>query len=50
MTVFDRNSLCGWPEYLRLAIPATILLCSEWWAFEILTLIAGLIGVKAQAV
>ena len=25
------------------------MLCAEWWAFEILTIIAGILGVKEQA-
>ena len=39
----------GWGEYLRLSIPATVMLCAEWWAFEILTILTGIIGVNEQA-
>lgn len=36
-------------EYLGISLPATIMICAEWWGFEILALIAGIIGVAAQA-
>ncbi len=40
----------GWKKYLSLAIPSTLMLCSEWWAFELLTIMAGWIGVNEQAI
>ena len=30
-------------------MPATIMMCAEWWAFEVLVIIAGYISVEAQA-
>ena len=36
----------NWGEYLKLSLPATMMLCAEWWAFEILTIISGIIGVR----
>lgn len=47
---FGRDSLRGWHEYLKIALPSTIIICSEWWAFEVLTVISGLISIEAQAV
>lgn len=41
----NAESLEGWKEYFELAIPATIMICAEWWAYEILTLMTGRIGV-----
>ena len=35
--------------FLRLGIPATLMLALEWWAFEVMTLMAGAIGVSEQA-
>ena len=35
--------------YMRLAIPGTMMLCLEWWAYEIITLMAGYISVNALA-
>lgn len=32
-----------WPV-LRIALPGAAMLCAEWWAFEILTLLAGLLS------
>ena len=41
----NAQSLKGWCQYLSLAVPVVIMCCSDWWAFEILILISGLIGV-----
>ena len=46
----DRTALSGWKEYLRISLPSTLIICSEWWAFEVLTVISGLISIEAQAV
>jgi multidrug resistance protein, MATE family len=46
----DIESFKGWYEYLSIALPSTVIICSEWWAFEILTIISGLISIEAQAV
>lgn len=39
----------GWCQYLRLGFPSLLMLSLEWWSFEILALIAGLISVQALA-
>ena len=31
-------------SFLRLAVPGTMMQCAEWWAFEILTIFAGMLG------
>lgn len=41
---YNRNSFKGWWQYLKIALPATFLVCSEWWAFEMLSVIAIWIG------
>jgi len=46
----DMDAFNGWKMYLKLAIPATLMLCGEWWYFELLTLTSGYLGVKEQAV
>lgn len=33
------------PAYLRLAVPGALMVCAEWWTFEILTLMSGYLGV-----
>ena len=39
----------GWLEYLMIGIPGAIMLCGEWWAFEILAILSGCIGVADLA-
>jgi MATE family multidrug resistance protein len=34
---------------LRLGIPGAAMICTEWWAFEIVALLAGLLGEQALA-
>ena len=46
----NRSDFNGWSEYLRVSLPSTLIICSEWWAFELLTVISGLISIEAQAV
>lgn len=43
------DSFTGWGEYLSISTPATIMMCAEWWAFEVLIIFAGYISVEAQA-
>lgn len=40
----SRRSLTGWWSFLRLALPGILMIGSEWWAFEIVALAAGLLG------
>ena len=42
---YDMEALRGWKEYLSISIPATVMIISEWWAFELITLLAGMLGV-----
>ena len=41
-----REAFEGWIEYLKLAFPVLIIVCSEWWAYEAITILAGLLGTK----
>lgn len=43
------GAFSGWWNYLSLAIPCAIIICSEWWMYEVLTLITGWIGVQELA-
>ena len=45
----DKETFCGWSEYLKISLPSTVMLCSEWWAFESITILAGIIGVTELA-
>ena len=44
--VFDMDSM---KEYFKIGIPQTLMCCSEWWAYEFITIAAGYLGVIAQA-
>ncbi|KAL7421401.1 ethionine resistance protein [Cryptotrichosporon argae] len=46
---FERRAFAGWWGMLKLAIPGAIMFGSEWWAFEIVALLAGWLGPKAVA-
>ena len=40
-------------EFFKLGFPGMLMLCSEWWAYEVLTVMAGVLGkeeVSAQAI
>ena len=39
------ETLRGWSQYLMVSLPATVMVCAEWWAFEFLTVMAGILGV-----
>ena len=42
-------SLCHLGEFMRLGVPGVLMMCSEWWAFEIVALMAGWFGEKTLA-
>ena len=42
------ESFRGWGEYLSFSLPATIMICAEWWAFEVLVIMAGSLGLAEQ--
>lgn len=41
----DWSSFREWKPYLRVSVPATLMICSEIWAVEILGVFAGWISV-----
>eukprot|EP01135_Chromosphaera_perkinsii_P005260 Nk52_evm10s328 gene=Nk52_evmTU10s328 len=41
---WSKQSLEKWGQFLSLAVPGMLMTCSEWWAFEVLTIAAGIIG------
>ena len=45
----DATCLQKWGEYLKLGVPVMLLLWVEDFAFYVLTIISGLISIKAQA-
>jgi multidrug resistance protein, MATE family len=43
---FSAETTAGWCTYLKLGVPSTLMQCFEWWAFELIAIFAGLVGVK----
>ncbi|XP_069390155.1 multidrug and toxin extrusion protein 1 [Paralichthys olivaceus] len=41
---WSKQCLLDWRPYIHLAVPGTIMLCVEWWAYEIGSFLAGLIS------
>ena len=46
---FDSEAFRGWGQYLKICLPTTAMICSEMWAFEVLLILAGIIGVVELA-
>ena len=46
---YDKSCIEGLSTYLRIGVPGMLMLCFEWWCFEILAIFAGLLGVKMLA-
>ena len=42
---YDKRCTMELGSYLRIGIPGMLMLCFEWWAFELLALFTGLLGV-----
>jgi multidrug resistance protein, MATE family len=45
----NKDSLTGWGRYFKVSGPATLMVCSEVYAYEILMIEAGIIGVTQLA-
>ena len=44
MQPWDKEALSNWKDFISLGLPGTLMLCSEWWAYEILTFFASQLG------
>ncbi|CAE8698454.1 unnamed protein product [Polarella glacialis] len=44
-----RDAFRGWSQYMKIALPALLQTCSEWWFFEICALFVGYLGNEALA-
>lgn len=49
LSIPDRNTFRGWPEYLEIALPAAVMICAEFWFFDVLVLLSGTLSVLHQA-
>ena len=41
----DSRSFYGIWMYIKIAIPATLMTCTDWWVFELMIFTSGLYGV-----
>ncbi|KAF8986866.1 hypothetical protein BGZ52_007301 [Haplosporangium bisporale] len=46
---WTRDALTGWPAFMKLALPGVLMVCTEWWAFEVMSLAASYLGTVALA-
>ena len=46
---FNSDSFDEWMEYIKVSSGNMIMICGEWWAFEVLTIMAGFLGVMELA-
>ncbi|KAG0271034.1 hypothetical protein BGZ95_001225 [Linnemannia exigua] len=46
---WSRDCLTGWPAFMKLALPGVMMVCTEWWAFEVVSLAASYLGTVALA-
>ena len=41
-----RKSFSGWGEYLKISLPSTVMICAEWWAYQVIEVMSGILGVE----
>lgn len=46
----DKSSFQHWSTYIAISLPATVMLCAEVWAVELMSVLAGWMSVNDQAV
>ena len=42
-----RDALAGIPEFISLGVPGCVMICAEWWAYELLLVFASSLGSEA---
>ncbi|CAE7417763.1 SLC47A1 [Symbiodinium pilosum] len=47
---FTREAFSQWGSYLRISCPALMLMCIEWWTWDLMSFLAGFVSELAQAV
>jgi MATE family multidrug resistance protein len=46
---WSKESLRGWAEFFALGVPGVLMVCAEWWGYEIHTILAGWIDTVSLA-
>ncbi|KAJ1980700.1 ethionine resistance protein [Dimargaris xerosporica] len=46
---WDRRCLEGWRHFIKLALPGMVMVCCEWWAFEVVALSSSYLGTNPLA-
>jgi len=46
---WSRRLFQDWGPFLKLGVPGALLVCLDWWAFEIVMLEAGVLGISSMA-
>ncbi len=44
------RALKGWKPFVLLAIPSALMICLDWWAYEVMNVMAGIIGAEELSV
>jgi len=47
--LITKESFSDLGSYLRVGVPSLVMLCLEWWSFEVLAFMAGYISLEATA-
>lgn len=47
--IFDKTAFQHWRQYLKIGVPGAFMLCFEWWAFELLAIFSGYMGIAQLA-
>eukprot|EP00879_Flechtneria_rotunda_P031537 GHRR01034459.1.p1 GENE.GHRR01034459.1~~GHRR01034459.1.p1 ORF type:complete len:646 (+),score=178.69 GHRR01034459.1:333-2270(+) len=42
-TGWTREALKDWALYIRMAIPSCVMICLDWWTFEVIVMLSGLL-------
>ena len=50
VSIYDKRNLENMKEYMKLALPTMCFYVVQWSFFDILTIMSGLISVKAQSI
>ena len=49
MTGWTTESLLDWGQFIKLAVSGMVMLCIEWWSFELGAFLTGTVTVKCDS-